>query len=114
MLIVGESNASKYSALSKESAAVLRRWWRVVAREGRETLRSRGLGFSSTDVATANSRPFHLWDCIDQPIPYNAVLAPEMCGQIPIAVASLIQVGRSTPQPSNWENKILLPSRFDL
>ena len=27
MLSVAESNASKYSALSKESAAVLRRWW---------------------------------------------------------------------------------------
>ena len=28
MLSVAESNASKYSALSKESTAVLRRWWR--------------------------------------------------------------------------------------
>ena len=78
MLIVGESNASKYSALSKESAAVLRRWWRVVAREGRETLRSRGLGFSSTDVASQlyTVPPVGLY----QPIPYHAVLAPEMCG----------------------------------
>ena len=31
--------------------------------EGRDTLRSQGLGFSTTDVA-ANSIRFRLWDCI--------------------------------------------------